>query len=124
VVSRILICGDRNWTDVEIIENFIRSLPPDTIIIHGNSRGADKIAERKAKEQGLIVKGYSADWDKYGRAAGPIRNKQMLLEGRPDKVVAFHNDLSKSRGTADMLRQAEKRGIAFEIRKSEKEGFR
>lgn len=52
--------------------------------------------------------------------AGPIRNKQMLLEERPDKVVAFHNDLSKSRGTADMLRQAEKRGIAFEVRGSEK----
>ncbi|GAG79350.1 unnamed protein product, partial [marine sediment metagenome] len=97
-MSRILICGDRNWTDIETIEDFIRSLPPDTIIIHGNSRGADKIAERKAKEQGLTVKSYSADWDKYGRAAGPIRNKQMLLEGRPDKVVAFHNDLSKSKG--------------------------
>jgi len=122
-MSRILICGDRNWTDVETIENFIRSLSPDTIIIHGNSKGADKIAERKAKEHGLTVKGYSADWNQYGRAAGPIRNKQMLLEGRPDKVVAFHNDLSKSRGTADMLRQAEKKGIAFEIRRSEKDVF-
>ena len=120
-MSRILICGDRNWTDVETIENFISSLPPDTVIIHGNSRGADKIAERKAKEHGLTVKGYSADWNRYGRAAGPIRNKRMLLEGRPDRVVAFHNDLSKSRGTADMLRQAEKRGVAFEIRRSERD---
>jgi hypothetical protein len=116
-----LICGDRNWTDVETIENFIRSLPPDTVIIHGNARGADKIAERKAKEHGLTVKGYSADWNRYGKAAGPIRNERMLLEGRPDRVVAFHNDLSKSRGTADMLRQAEKRGVAFEIRRSEKD---
>ncbi len=120
-MSRILICGDRDWTDVETIENFIRSLPPDTVIIHGNSRGANKIAEREAKEHGLIVKGYSADWNQYGRAAGPIRNKRMLLEGRPDRVVAFHNDLSKSRGTADMLRQAEKRGVAFEMRRSEKD---
>ena len=120
-MSRILICGDRNWKDVETIENFISSLSPDTVIIHGNSRGADKIAERKAKEHGLTVKGYSADWDRYGRAAGPIRNKRMLLEGRPDRVVAFHNDLSKSRGTADMLRQAEKRGVAFEIRRSERD---
>jgi len=115
-----LIGGDRNWTDSETIENFIRSLPPDTIIIHGNSRGADKIAERKAKEHGLTVRGYSADWNQYGRAAGPIRNKRMLLEGRPDRVVAFHDDLSKSRGTADMLRQAEKKGVASEIRRSEK----
>ncbi len=120
-MPRILICGDRNWKDVETIENFISSLPPDTVIIHGNSRGADKIAGRKAKEHGLTVKGYSADWDRYGRAAGPIRNKRMLLEGRPDRVVAFHNDLSKSRGTADMLRQAEKRGVAFEIRRSERD---
>jgi len=120
-MSRILICGDRNWTDIETIENFIKSLPPDTIIIHGNSRGADKIAKREAKKHGLTVKSYPADWNKYGRAAGPIRNKKMILEGRPDKVVAFHNDLSKSRGTADMIRQAKKRGIAFEIRRSKKD---
>ena len=54
-MTRILICGDRNWKDVETIENFVRSLPPDTVIIHGDGRGADRIADKAAKEHGLNV---------------------------------------------------------------------
>ena len=114
----ILICGDRNWKDVETIENFVRSLPPDTVIIHGDCRGADKIADKAAKEYGLRVEGFSAKWEEYGRAAGPIRNKRMILEGKPDRVVAFHDDVSKSRGTADMLKQARKQRVPCEVRRS------
>ena len=117
-MTRILICGDRNWKDVETIENFVKSLPPDTVIIHGGCRGADKIADKAAKEHGLMVKTFSAKWEKYGNAAGPIRNRRMILEGKPDRVVAFHDDLSKSRGTADMLKQARKRRVPHEVRRS------
>ena len=117
-MTRILICGDRNWKDVETIENFVKSLPPDTVIIHGDSRGADKIADKAAKEHGLTVKPFSAKWEKYGGAAGPIRNRRMLVEGKPDRVVAFHDDLSKSRGTADMVKQARKQRVPCEVRRS------
>jgi len=117
-MTRILICGDRNWKDVETIENFVKSLPPDTVIIHGDGRGADKIADKAAKEHGLTVKPFSPKWEKYGGAAGPIRNRQMLVEGKPDRVVAFHDDLSKSRGTADMLKQARKHRVPCEVKKS------
>ena len=117
-MTRILICGDRNWKDVETIENFVRSLPPDTVIIHGGCRGADRIADKAAKEHGLTVEDFSAKWEKYGRAAGPIRNRRMILEGKPDRVVAFHDDLSKSRGTADMLKQARKQRVPCEVRRS------
>ena len=114
-MNRILICGDRNWKDVKTIENFVRSLPPDTVIIHGDCRGADKIADKAAKENGLKVETFSAKWEKYGRAAGPIRNRRMILDGKPDRVVAFHDDISKSKGTADMLKQARKQGISYEV---------
>jgi len=117
-MTRILICGDRNWKDVETIENFVKSLPPDTVIIHGDGRGADKIADKAAKEHGLTVEAFSAKWEKYGRPAGPIRNRRMILEGKPDRVVAFHDDLSKSRGTADMLKQARKQRVPLEVRRS------
>jgi len=117
-MARILICGDRNWTDVETIENFVKSLPPDTVIIHGECRGADSIADKAAKEHGLTVETFSAKWEKYGDAAGPIRNRRMLVEGKPDRVVAFHDDLSKSRGTADMLKQARKQRVPCEVRRS------
>jgi len=117
-MTRILICGDRKWKDVETIENFVKSLPPDTVIIHGDCRGADKIADKAAKEQCLTVETFSAKWEKYGGAAGPIRNRRMLVEGKPDRVVAFHDDLSKSRGTADMLKQARKHRVPTEVRRS------
>ena len=117
-MTRILICGDRNWKDVETIENFVKSLPPKTVIIHGDCRGADSIADKAAKEHGLTVETFSAKWEKYGRAAGPIRNRRMIIEGKPDRVVAFHDDLSKSKGTANMIKQARKQRVPIEVMKS------
>jgi len=54
---------------------------------------------------------FPAHWDEYGRAAGPIRNRQMLDKGWADAVVAFHLNLDESKGTADMVREARKRGL-------------
>jgi len=114
----VLICGDRNWTDWKAIEDFIKPLPKDTTIIHGNCRGADKMAGYVAeKKYGLEVISFPANWEKYGRAAGPIRNKQMIVEGKPDLVVAFHNNILKSRGTKDMVTQARRHGIRVKIKK-------
>lgn len=59
----------------------------------------------------MNVEKYPADWEKYGKVAGPIRNQQMLDEGKPDVVYAFTDDLSNSRGTADMCRRANKAGV-------------
>jgi hypothetical protein len=51
----------------------------------------------------LEVASYPADWETYGRAAGPVRNKQMVIEGHANGVCAFHNDLEHSRGTRHMV---------------------
>jgi hypothetical protein len=58
----------------------------------------------------------TAQWGRYGRAAGPRRNAQMLSEGRPDRVVAFHDHLSASVGTAHMLELARRAGLPSEVR--------
>ena len=59
----------------------------------------------------IPVEKYPADWTRYGYAAGPIRNQQMLDEGRPSLVLAFHNDFEHSKGTKDMIDKARKANI-------------
>jgi hypothetical protein len=111
---RVLICGDRNWTNAQLIDEWIATLPADTIIIQGEARGADSTARDSAKERGLVVESYPADWEQYGRAAGPVRNKQML-DAKPDYVLAFHHDIANSKGTANMVALAEKAGIPVRL---------
>ena len=108
---RILVCGDRNWNNISSIKRELEKFSGDVVIIHGAARGADSIAENIAKSLGFKVEAYPAKWDELGRAAGPIRNMQMLEEGKPDLVLAFHPDLSKSKGTANMVSIARKRGV-------------
>lgn len=57
---------------------------------------------------------FPAEWEKFGKAAGPIRNIEMLNEN-PDLVLAFHNDLSKSKGTAHTVKTAQKRGLKVKV---------
>lgn len=111
---KVLVCGDRNWNDEGKIESRLRSLPPRTVVIEGEARGADEMARDVAIRLGLPVQKFPADWTLHGRAAGPIRNRKMLDEG-PDLVIAFHPDLSKSKGTADTVREAKRRGIPVEV---------
>ena len=108
---RVLICGDRNWTDEKTIEEYIKTLPPQSVVINGMCRGVDKIARRFALKHGHSTMDFPAKWGKFGRAAGPIRNRQMILDGEPDLVIAFHNNLTESKGTKDMLEQAGKASI-------------
>jgi len=108
---RVLICGDRSWTDQDAVRVYISKLPAGSVVIHGAAKGADTLAERYAILRGLETIAYPANWRRNGRAAGPVRNRQMLVDGRPDLVVYFHEDLGQSKGTANMVQQARKAGI-------------
>ena len=108
---RILICGDRNYRDAKQIYKWMGILPKDTVIIEGEAKGADTIAWVCADILGLEYIPYPADWNLHHKAAGPIRNKQMLEEGKPDFVVWFHKDIANSKGTANMIKIAEAAGI-------------
>jgi YspA, cpYpsA-related SLOG family len=99
---RVLVCGSRKWTDATIVCYTLDALRP-TAIIEGCARGADRLAEHYATEAGITLVHFPARWDLHGRAAGLIRNQQMLDKGKPDLVVAFD---ATGKGTADMVRRA------------------
>ena len=111
--QRILVCGSRTWSDMEALRTVLDPRPDDgVVLIHGGARGADRLAGEYAAGRGWPVEVYPADWNRHGKAAGPIRNKQMLDEGHPTEVIAFTDKpLYESRGTADMVRRATRAGI-------------
>ncbi len=113
--KRILVCGGREWPLTEPIRRILKQYPKGTVLIHGACRGADLMAAEVGKELGFIIEPYPADWRRYGRGAGPIRNKQMLVEGKPDIIYAFHEDITKSVGTKNMLLQADAVGVCYQI---------
>lgn len=109
---RVLICGSRDWSDREKIDNRIKALPEDATVITGGARGADMMAASCASDRGHRVEIFSAQWQKHGRAAGPIRNRLMLDSG-VDLVIAFPQ--GESRGTRDTITEARRRGISVEV---------
>ena len=83
------------------------------LVIEGEARGADTLAREYGERHGIPVLAFPADWNKHGRAAGPIRNKQMLTEGKPELVVAFRGPNSK--GTQNMIDQSKKSNIPVKV---------
>lgn len=82
-------------------------LPADIQIVTGGASGADKAAVDWAIVNWGTFREYPANWSQYGRAAGPIRNKEMLEKEKPDLVIAFPG----GPGTRDMVRRAKEAGI-------------
>lgn len=108
-MTKVLICGSRDFVDVGAIEKVINKLSPGDTVISGAARGADSIADSLAVDRGdLISIVIAADWDRLGKRAGFVRNIEML-EKKPDIVYAF--PLGESRGTRHTIREAEKRNI-------------
>jgi len=116
---RILVCGDREWGarpgDLARMGDEFAAFPEDTLIIEGGARGADQMARNFAGAAGFNFVTYPADWIRRGIRAGPERNQRMLDEGKPDLVLAFHHDLSASKGTADMVRRATAAGVEVRV---------
>lgn len=117
---RVLICGSRWWKEALTtkefrIETYVKALPPGSVIIHGDAPGADYVAKRMAIKYGHTEVAFHANWGKYGDAAGPIRNQQMLDEGHPDKVAAFHKNIVHSTGTKDMIAKARKARLPVQV---------
>lgn len=113
---RVLVCGSRHFTDGERLFDVLDNLNSETTItgiVEGGARGADNLGSKWADSRRIERIRFSADWERYGKGAGPIRNKQMLDEGKPDLVVAFM--FKDSRGTKNMVEQAEKAGVPTKV---------
>ena len=103
----VLVCGGRDFHDLPLLFKVLDELPIyPTLIIHGAANGADVMAGDWAEARGVPIKEYPADWAKYGRSAGMVRNTTMLRQN-PDLVVAFPGGT----GTAHTVMSARKKGI-------------
>lgn len=98
----LLVVGSRSITDYEYIKNTLdKYRNSDTVIVSGGAKGVDTLAERYADENNLQKVIMKADWDKYGKRAGYIRNAEMhkFISNKEDKLcIAFWDGNSK--GTA------------------------
>lgn len=105
----MLVCGGRDFRFYKFIRLTLDKLLPrgDYTIIEGGAKGVDHVAFQWAIHRGYRGMTFYADWKKHGKAAGPIRNQQMIEQGKPDKVIAFPG----GKGTEDMKRRARKAGI-------------
>src|SRR3990167_6985013 len=112
---RILVCGSRDWPDADMIRHILEQQPAGSVIVHGGARGADQMGGNIAKGLGFAVEEYPADWQRNGRAAGYMRNKQMV-DSKPDLVLAFSYRSSKGTAhTIDLARQAGIKARVFTI---------
>ena len=105
---RVLICGGRNFDDLPLMRKELEKIKNITAIIHGGAKGADTQAGILAKILNIECVVYPADWSKHGKSAGPIRNAQMLKDGKASLVLAFPG----GRGTANMISLASKAFVA------------
>lgn len=109
----VIVCGDRNWNRKGIIMRALIQCGAEHII-HGGCRGADTLAGEIAVYLDIKQTCCLADWETHGLAAGPIRNRYMLTY-KPDLVIAFHDNIDKSKGTKDMVKAAREAGVPVRI---------
>lgn len=110
---RIIIAGGRFFNDYNYLK---KSLDPllgnyydsnELEIVSGGAIGVDALGERYAKEKGFTITKFNADWEKYGKSAGPIRNKQMADYAHG--LIAFWD--GESKGTKNMIKNAQNNNL-------------
>lgn len=116
-VKKVLITGDRTWTAKHIIMQVLQYMKPK-LVIQGGASGADRFAKECARQLGIACNEYVAHWEKYGRKAGPLRNREMITMEKPELVLAFHDNIEKSKGTRNMIMLANNRGVPVHLYRS------
>ena len=117
--TRIIVAGSRGFDDYPLLESkldeLLKGISGEVEIVSGHAKGADSLGEQYALKRGLPLHIMKADWERFGRRAGFIRNQQMLdyaLEETP-LLVAFWDGLSN--GTRDMIIRAQEEGVETRI---------
>jgi hypothetical protein len=116
---RLIVSGGRAVTDVDLVQSGLSEHIAQlasvgnrvTMIIHGMASGVDTIAGNYGRDHNLRIVEFPADWERYGRAAGPIRNKEMIEYG--DELLAFWD--GKSKGTGGTIKLARRAGIPVSV---------
>lgn len=102
---RVLVCGSETWSDSRFMLHTLRQLPAGSIIIEGGAKGADTMAARYADQLGFEVEEFSANTD----------SQELLDEGEPDVVIAFHESIADSEATKEICLLAKRDGIPVKI---------
>lgn len=109
---KALITGGRDFDDAELLDKTLSPLGI-TMLAQGGAKGADDLARAWAVKNKIPYTTFHAEWDKHGKAAGPIRNREMYDSFLPDITVAFPG----GRGTRNMITYAlSKGGKVIEIK--------
>ena len=121
---RMIVAGGRTFSDYEALANSIEAYLRDSNItydkleiVSGGCTGVDLLGERFANERGITVTRFPAEWKKYGRSAGIIRNQEMInyaADGTSRGILLAFWD-GKSRGTGYTVKQSKKVGIEVKI---------
>jgi hypothetical protein len=111
---KVIIAGGRDFYDYKKLKSacsyFLKN-EPNAEIVSGAANGADKLGERYAREHGLRISSHPADWDRYKKSAGYIRNKEMAEYA--DALIAFWD--GKSKGTKHMIDLAREHGLKVRV---------
>ena len=114
-MTRVIVCGGRDFNDRNRAFTELDALNRELCISHvieGGARGADRLGRLWAYERGIPYTTVEAEWNRYGKSAGFIRNKRMRDEYSPDAVIAMPGGV----GTAMMIKLAKEKDIpVFEI---------
>lgn len=103
------VIEEKNWiTEPDSYGNYL----PRFHMVHGNAHGVDACANDYSISNWVPCTPYPANWSRYGKKAGFLRNKEMLEKGKPDLVIAiFRSKENPSKGTSMMVRLAKAKGI-------------
>ena len=117
---RIIIAGSRNFCDYNLLATSVKEYldtldNSNIVIISGAARGADQLGEQFANEYRIQVKRFPANWNLYGKSAGPIRNRQMAEYAGEGRGILFAFWDGRSRGTYSMIDLAKKLGLEIHI---------
>lgn len=111
---RVIIAGCRTFTDYRDLHELVRGSgirKKISLIITGGAKGADALGKEYAKINEIDHFEYLPEWERFGRSAGPIRNKKMIEAA--DALLAIWDGSSK--GTAHIISEARKKGIFVKI---------
>lgn len=111
---KVIIAGSRGFCNYDLLcrkcDRFFSRETPSAILC-GEAKGADSLGRRYAQERGIPVLSFPADWKKYGKRAGYIRNEEMAKSA--DALVAFWN--GHSHGTKHMIDLARQYKLALRV---------
>lgn len=113
---KVIIAGSRDFEDYYLLRDSVKEFlkgkrPSEVEIVSGAAKGADRLGEVFAMDNGIDVKRFPADWNSLGRSAGPIRNAKMAEYA--DACIVFWD--GKSRGTEGMIKLAKSKELDTNI---------